>query len=207
VSFGRAGTRAARSSFFALALALALALVVLGCGARPKPESRRAPGPLLAASGSAPALTEACVTGGPERCFNATDDNCNGILDEGCGIATGPVQFAIAWEPAEVDVDLLVTDPLGELAEVGRPLSSGLKKQHDCPNREGDCRSGNLENVYLDGAEAPRGTYRVRIVLESLGGKNPPIRVRFGARVGPRSHGTEVHLDRPDAVYSAEFEL
>jgi len=187
--------------------ALWLTLALLGCGATRAKTGPSASRDLSTAPFAAGGITEACVTGGPERCFNATDDNCNGVIDEGCGIATGPVQFAIAWQPAEVDVDLLVTDPLGELAEVGRPLSSGLKKQHDCPSREGECRSGNVENVYLDGPEAPRGKYRVRIVLESLGGKNPPIRVRFGARVGSRSEGTEIHLDRPDAVYSAEYEL
>lgn len=153
------------------------------------------------------ALPAVCVTTGPETCFDATDDNCNGIIDEGCGLETGPVQFAIAWEPSKVDVDLLVTDPAGELAEVGRPLASGLTKQRDCPGRNEECRGKNLENVYLDGPEAPRGRYGVRIVLESLGGESPPIRVRFGARVGSRSFGQEVVLDRVDAVQEFTFTL
>jgi tRNA (guanosine-2'-O-)-methyltransferase len=148
-----------------------------------------------------------CVSTGPERCFDATDDNCNGIIDEGCGIETGAVQFAIAWEAPAVDVDLLVTDPTGELAEVGRPLSSGLVKQRDCPGRNGECRGQNLENVYLDAAEAPRGTYKVRIVLENLAGENPPVKVHFGARVGSRSYGLAVTLDRVEAAYQASFTL
>jgi hypothetical protein len=152
-------------------------------------------------------LPAACVTSGPESCFDATDDNCNGIIDEGCGIETGPVQFAIAWESAKADVDLLVSDPAGELAEVGRPLASGLTKQRDCPGRNDDCRGKNLENVFLDGPEAPRGKYSVRIVLESLGGDSPPIRVRFGARVGPRSLGQEIVLPRVEATHHAEFTL
>jgi len=32
---------------------------------------------------------------GPEICGNAIDDNCNGIIDEGCGLRTGKVQFEV----------------------------------------------------------------------------------------------------------------
>ena len=51
-------------------------------------------------------LVEACTPTGPEICFNAVDDNCNGVIDEGCGIATGPLQFTIAWGDNPADVDL-----------------------------------------------------------------------------------------------------
>jgi tRNA (guanosine-2'-O-)-methyltransferase len=149
----------------------------------------------------------ACVTSGPEHCFDATDDNCNGIIDEGCGIDTGPVQFVIAWDAPFADVDLRVTDPNGELAEAGRPLSSGLTKQRDCPGRNNECRGRNLENVFLDALEAPRGAYKIRIVLEELGGESPQVRVRFGARVGLRTYAREVRLDALDAAYDAKFEL
>ena len=143
----------------------------------------------------------------PERCFDATDDNCNGIIDEGCGIATGPVQFVVAWDGAQVDVDLLVTDPSGELAEVGRPLRSGLTKQRDCPGASGECRGVNLENVFLDGPLALRGSYGVRVVLESLGAENPPVVVRFGARVGPKTYRFELRLARLHEGFTATFPL
>ena len=45
-------------------------------------------------------LERACTPSGPELCFNARDDNCNGIIDEGCGVSTGLVQFVIAWDDA-----------------------------------------------------------------------------------------------------------
>lgn len=152
-------------------------------------------------------VARACVPSGPERCLDARDDNCNGIIDEGCGIPTGPVQFVIAWDAATADVDLRVTDPNGEMAEVGRTLASGLVKQRDCPGRDESCRGQNLENVFLDGNDPPRGTYRVRVVLEELGGETPPVRVRLGARVGPRSYSLELLLDGPDAAYEADFSL
>ncbi len=184
---------------------LCAGLVACGGNRRPAPSGDDATATTNAAT--AEVVEAGCVSTGPERCLDATDDNCNGIIDEGCGLESGPVQFVIAWEPAAVDVDLLVTDPSGELAEVGRPLSSGLVKQRDCPGRSAECKARNLENVYLDGVEAPRGTYRVRIVLESLGNANPPVQVRFGARVGGRSYGYIVRLGRVAAGYEARFTL
>ena len=49
-----------------------------------------------------------CVVGTAERCFDATDDNCNGLIDEGCGLNAGEVQLMVAWEgEARVEVDVL----------------------------------------------------------------------------------------------------
>lgn len=203
------GARSTWPRLTPLSQALVALALCAGCSARSgAPAAGKA-----AAVPSAAALTplevadSGCISTGPERCFDATDDNCNGVIDEGCGVETGAVQFAIAWEPPAVDVDLLVTDPSGELAEVGRPLSSGLVKQRDCPGRSGECRGQNFENVYLDAAEVVRGTYKVRVVLENLGGENPPVRVKFGARVGGRSYGVTVRLERAATGYEASFTL
>src|SRR5687767_1469645 len=58
-------------------------------------------------------LTSACTPTGPELCFNANDDNCNGLIDEGCGVGTGVLQFMIAWGDSPADVDIVVIDPTG----------------------------------------------------------------------------------------------
>lgn len=194
--------RRGQSSWLLLA-----ALSLAACSARGTSNARAGAAGTLLALPLAQAEPSACISTAPERCFDATDDNCNGIIDEGCGIETGPVQFAVAWEPARVDVDLLVTDPAGELAEVGRPLASGLVKQRDCPGRSNECRGQNVENVYLDAPEAPRGTYRVRVVLESLAGQNPPVLVRFGARIGQQTYGMTLRLDQPQGGYETTFTL
>ena len=163
-------------------------------------------GPVLVAV-PAQLSERACTPSGPELCFNATDDNCNGIIDEGCGLRTGLVQFAIAWDEPKADVDLRVFDPSGELVEVGRPARSGLVKERDCPGRNNECRGQNLENVYLSDGDPLRGEYRVRIRLEALGGENPPIRVAFGARVGPKTYSLSVSLAAPEAEQELVFRL
>src|SRR5262245_60015364 len=85
-------------------------------------------------------LVQACVPTGPEICFNAVDDNCNGVIDEGCGSCTGVLQFAVAWGDSAADVDLIVTDPLGARIFEGNPTTpSGFRLDHDCP-RDAECR-------------------------------------------------------------------
>lgn len=192
------------STALRLRAALAAALVAApGCT-----KSRRDEAPRSASSeASLIELREACVPTGPERCGNARDDNCNGIIDEGCGIATGIVQFVIAWDAPLADVDLLVTDPEGDLVEVRRKSSGGLVKDRDCPGRRRECRGNNFENVYLVGDEPKRGTYGVRVRLERLEDEDVPIRVTFGARVGPKNYATTVLLMRPEDERKLVFRL
>jgi tRNA (guanosine-2'-O-)-methyltransferase len=130
----------------------------------------------------------------PETCFDARDDNCNGIIDEGCGVHTGLVQFVIAWDKPTADVDLNVTDPNGELSDVARRTQSGLIKERDCPGASAECRGQNLENVYLEEGDPLRGAYRVRVRLEKLGNEDPPVSVTLGARVGPKTYAFEFQL-------------
>jgi len=152
-------------------------------------------------------LERACSPSGPELCFDARDDNCNGIIDEGCGVPTGLVQFVIAWDEAAADVDLLVTDPNGELIEADGSSQSGLVKDRDCPGKNDACHGQNVENVYLEQGDPPRGEYRARIRLEKLGGAHPPIRVTLGARVGPKTYAAELELHRPGEEHELLLEL
>jgi tRNA (guanosine-2'-O-)-methyltransferase len=135
-----------------------------------------------------------CVPSGPELCFNAHDDNCNGLLDEGCGVRSGLIHFMAAWAEADVDVDLHVTDPGGEVAEVGHVSERGLTKHQDCPGGQGVCYGQNYESVYLEGEDLAPGVYQVRVRLDALGSAEPPIVVRVGARLGDRTSNAVVHL-------------
>jgi len=153
-------------------------------------------------------VLEPCVPLGYEICFNALDDNCNGALEEGCGIPAGVVQFMIGWEALRADVDLNVTDPNGELIEAGRVVRSGLIKTRDCPGRRQECSGVNLENVFLEGNKAPtRGTYRVSVALESLGGEQPPIWVNLSSRLGARRYAFEIRLVSPEDERHVELTL
>jgi tRNA (guanosine-2'-O-)-methyltransferase len=160
-----------------------------------------------ARAGGAGLPLRAAVPTAPELCGNAVDDNGNGLADEGCGMQTGALAFLAAWDEPSADVDLRVIDPDGELAETGRPTASGLVKERDCPGRDGECRGKNLENVYLEQGEVLRGDYRVRIRLVSLGVAEPPIAVRFAARLGPRAYGALVTLDRAEVDWEVVLKL
>jgi tRNA (guanosine-2'-O-)-methyltransferase len=183
-----------------LARWLCLALVACG-GARPLPSA--------AAGGTEEGESAASATlaTGPERCSNAMDDNQNGLVDEGCGLALGLVQFLAGWDAPKADVDLRVLDPNGELIEVGRVARSGLTKDRDCPGRASECQGRNLENVYLTEGEPVKGEYRLRLRLESLGGEAPPVRVRLAARLGSISRSYEVSLEAPTAEREIRFRL
>jgi tRNA (guanosine-2'-O-)-methyltransferase len=151
---------------------------------------------------------EPCLPVDYEICFNALDDNCNGALEEGCGVPAGVVQFMIGWDALRADVDLNVTDPNGELIEAGRVVQSGLIKSRDCPGRRQECSGVNLENVFLEGNKAPtRGTYRVSVALESLGGEEPPIWVNLSSRLGSRRYAFEVRLISPEDERHVELSL
>lgn len=163
----------------------------------PEASARPAEGDLAAAvievpEGAGP--LSACTPTGVEICFNATDDNCNGVIDEGCGVHTGLLQFAIAWERGP-DVDLLVTCPKGELARSGGATTSGLRKDRDCGTSRDLCHGQNLENVYLEEGRPPvKGRYLVEVKLERASEGDLPVSVRLGARIGARTYAMDLDL-------------
>ena len=176
--------------------------------APPPAPPERAAAPAAGARSAEVRRLEPCVPLNYEECFNALDDNCNGAIDEGCGTPGGVVQFMIAWDTARADVDLNVMDPNGELIEAGRPSQSGLIKGRDCPGRRQECGGVNLENVFLEGSKAPiRGTYRVNVSLERLGGDEPPIWVNLSARLGAKHYAFEIRLNEPEDEQELELPL
>jgi hypothetical protein len=114
----------------------------------------------------------------------------------------------IAWDAVGADVDLNVTDPNGELIEVGRVSASGLLKVRDCPGRQRACGGVNVENVFLEGTKAPTpGSYRVSVRLESLQGEAAPVWVNLSCRLGAQRVAFEIELFRPEDERSVDLTL
>jgi tRNA (guanosine-2'-O-)-methyltransferase len=178
---------------------------VLACACAPAPASKAAPPPPASASAAA---FGPCIVRGAELCFNALDDNCNGPIDEGCGLEGGIVQFVIAWQPPQADVDLEVFDPSGTLVELGRTTQSGLLRDRDCPGASGECKARSLENVYLaEEDRLTRGKYQVIVRLERWTDLETPVRVNFSGRLGQRSFGTELTFNREKQEHKSSWEL
>ncbi len=169
-------------------------LVLLGaCG----PASPGATAPSVVAKNVTPSegvtVSSACVPTGPELCFNAIDDNCNGVIDEGCGSQTGVLQFMIAWGDSPADVDLIVTDPNGaRVNKNNRTTTSGLQLEKNCP--EEGCHGQNVENVFFEGNEPPRGKYVVEVKLVDPKGADLPVKVHLSARVGSRTYAMDLAM-------------
>jgi len=138
-------------------------------------------------------VTAACTPTGPELCFNANDDNCNGVIDEGCGVGTGVLQFMVAWGDSPADIDITVVDPNGVKVHKGnRSSSSGLQLERNCP--EDGCHGQNVENVFFEGNEPPKGKYLVEVKLVDPHGAELPVRAHLSARVGNRTFAMDLVL-------------
>lgn len=145
-----------------------------------------------------------CTPSGPELCFDATDNNCNGVIDEGCGLETGPLQFVIAW-PEGPDVDLEVSDPNDEKPKAEGRTESGLVKGRDCGRAQSVCHGQNVENVYFAGDHPPAGRYKVEIRVAKADDVRFPVIVRFGGRVGVKTFSLDVKIDSAEDPKVYEF--
>jgi hypothetical protein len=187
-------------------LALVLASLAAACIEVPPPKTAAPLAPKNVKSSNGEVLDVACTPSGVEICFDAKDNNCNGVIDEGCGVHTGILQFVIAWDAAEADVDLQVYDTTGEQARVGETTADGLLKDRECP-ADGACYGQNIENVFLAEGEAKRGKYRVVVHLAELNEATAPIKVQLGVRVGQKTYASSVQVSPGPKTQDKEFEF
>jgi hypothetical protein len=205
---GRCLLRAGAGSFFCWAASGAMALAVLPACTQTSATAPRAPAEQAHGLPKVRELSRSGL-GGAETCFNATDDNDNSLIDEGCDVRQGDVHFMVAWPDPSIDVDLLVVDPSGSLAGARGPSAKGLVLSDDCPRAGGACSGQAFESVYLDDEDVPSGTYRVRIVVVNAPGAPliEPLPVRFGARLPGTSVAREIEFTEAAREIDWSFEV
>jgi tRNA (guanosine-2'-O-)-methyltransferase len=189
------------------ALALGAICLAAACLEVPKPPAEDALAVQEVRASDGMRLETACVPSAVEICFDALDNNCNGVIDEGCGLHTGVLQFTIAWAEAGADVDLKVTGPDGDEAQGDKPTRAGMLKDRDCPGTDNQCFGQNVENVFLAEGRPRSGRYRAVVVLDDLGDVTPPIKVRFSARIGQRHFTSVIELEERFEQREFEFTL
>ncbi|MGE0788928.1 MAG: hypothetical protein AB7S26_24860 [Sandaracinaceae bacterium] len=138
-----------------------------------------------------------CAAGEPEVC-NGLDDNCDGVIDEGCGFQTGNIQITLAWANT-ADLDLYVIDPSGfEINYLNRESPNGGHLDHDA---RGGCerrQTGNtIENVYWDSPNPPSGQYRVEVHYWGECGQSGPTEATLSVAVGGQILGAYHVLLQP----------
>jgi len=151
-----------------------------------------------------------CDQSTPETC-NGLDDDCNGVIDDGCGYASGSIQITASWDTG-ADVDLYVTDPSGETLMYNtehRRTKSGGVMDHDA---RGDCRieqdSNRIENVYWGVEQPPSGVYKVDVAYfgpcGDAGDTHTTVSIAVGGKVLSVFGYT---LSREERVHVASFTL
>jgi hypothetical protein len=192
-------TRLGRVFFFGLVL-------VSGC-ARREPRATRSPPSSVSTSrgadpAGAPRVTSVLIhPSATEVCRNALDDNQNQLIDEGCNEPLGDVFVALAWTDPSAKLDLIVTDPGGDLAPVGRATPLGLVRTRDCPGQDRECQGVNYETALVEGEEPLKGTFLVRVRFESIEPRGASVRAQLGIRTPGRVSHYSLTFLRPGTEF------
>ncbi len=129
-----------------------------------------------------------CADAVEETC-NALDDDCDGVIDDGCGYGAGLIQITAGWDTGS-DIDLYVTGPLGDTLSFQRPSTpAGARVDH---SGRGDCSPNmpnpRLENIRWVGERPTVGIYEVVIHYwgECISGGGPTdvtVSVAIGRKI------------------------
>jgi tRNA (guanosine-2'-O-)-methyltransferase len=175
----------------------------------PKPAPREVHVAPVVQRGVSPS-SYACNAADAEVC-DARDNNCDGVIDEGCGYNTGSIQVTLGWDNG-ADVDLYVVDPSGDeiyYNEKHRKSGSGGHLDHDA---RGDCRPDQpqprIENAYWDSPRPPPGTYKIDVAYFGPCGDHTKTQAVVSIAIDGRVVGVfDYALNPEDRVTVIEFTL
>jgi tRNA (guanosine-2'-O-)-methyltransferase len=183
------------------------ALVLAACAAKaPAPKAPQAQPQGPERSGQASALHQgvstvqsSCKAGSAEAC-NALDDDCDGVIDDGCGYSGGGVQVTVAWDSG-ADIDLYVRDPSGESVFYNNDKRRSPVGGFLDHTARGQCRPGeaasNVENAYWP-EPAPTGTYVVELHYFGPCGQAAETQVTLSVAVHGRVVGVYRYTLKPE---------
>ncbi len=145
------------------------------------------------AAGSTQSSSMVCLPQPGEVCGDGIDDNCNGLVDEGCRSELTRPGFVAAWRAPGAAVEALLFEPSGELAAAaGDP-----EAPFEWVTSSSSLAQGGYQAFLLragDSIEATPGRYRLRIVLRRMSNLPGPVRVFVTARLGSQAHHEQVEL-------------
>ena len=217
----------ARSSAFQRPRAhvIGLAMWLCGCGgaAQPGPvtpnaversdretsgRSLHSPG-TVEVHGDPATAAVSCKAGAREVC-NAIDDDCNGVIDDGCGYESGGVQITVSWNSG-ADIDLYVTDPSGETLYYNEqhahsPVGGALDH-----SARGDCRreqqNPRIENAFWP-SPPPTGSYRIELHYFSPCDQGGATQVQLSLAVRKKVIGTySFQLNPEQRIEALSFDV
>lgn len=196
-------------------LTIGLALWLCGCGSAPQPapaspnDVQRArsdsdhtaahPAGAIEVESDADAEEHECRSGAREEC-NAIDDDCNGVIDDGCGYESGGVQITASWNSG-ADIDLYVTDPSGDTLYYNEQHDRTQLGGHLDHSARGDCRreqqNQRVENAFWP-LPPPTGSYRVELHYFSPCASSGVTDVRVSLAVRKKLIGTYSFQLKPE---------
>jgi tRNA (guanosine-2'-O-)-methyltransferase len=150
-----------------------------------------------------------CKPGSGELC-NAIDDDCNGIIDDGCGYDAGGVQITVSWDSG-ADIDLYVTDPSGATVYYNEQHDRSALGGHLDHNARGNCRreqqNPRIENAFWP-SPAPIGSYRVELHYFSPCDQGAVTEVLLSLAVRQKVIGTyRFQLEPEERIEALSFDV